>query len=270
MTGWDDLKRELELWASGGKTPTLWWRDDDAAEPSAALDRAMALAEATDVALTLAVIPARNRLTAADLAGPVTAVQHGYAHRNHASPGAKKCELGPERRADHVIAELMTGRAALEQAFGDAFRPVLVPPWNRLGAHLWPLLPELGYAGLSRFGARERPAIGAMGIVNAHVDIVDWKGDRGFVGTDAALAQAIGHLRARREGAADPAEATGVLTHHRVHDAGCWDFLEKLFALTAGSGAVEWRSAAALFQSPPALPGGGDLTEAVTRARKPG
>ena len=110
-----------------------------------------------------------------------------------------------------------------------------------------PLLPELGYAGLSRFGARDRPAIGAMRIVNAHVDIIDWKGSRDFVGADAALAQAIRHLQARREAAADPAEATGVLTHHRVHDAGCWDFLEKLFAMTADNGSAEWRSAASLF-----------------------
>ena len=247
MTGWSDLQRELDLWGSQGRTPTLWWRDDDAVEPSADLDRAMALAEAAAVPLAVAIIPARNRLSAVDFSGPVTPVQHGYAHRNHAGPEAKKSELGAERRADHVIAELMTGRDVLEKAFGSAFRPVLVPPWNRLGAHLPPLLPELGYAGLSQFGARDRPAIGAMRIVNAHVDIIDWKGSRGFVGADAALAQAISHLQARRKGTADPAEATGVLTHHRAHDAGCWDFLEKLFAVTADTNAVEWCSAASLF-----------------------
>ncbi len=247
MTGWDALRRELDLWAQTGGTATLWWRDDDAVGPSAALDRAMALAEAAAVPLALAVIPAENRLTAADLAGAVTPIQHGYAHRNHAGPGVKKRELGAERRADHVLAELMTGRDALERAFGGIFRPVLAPPWNRIGAHLPPLLPELGYAGLSRFGARGRPAIGAMGIVNAHADIVDWRGSRGFVGEERALAQLVGHLRARREGAADPAEATGLLTHHRVHDAACWNFLERLFETTAQSGIAEWRSAATLF-----------------------
>ena len=86
-----------------------------------------------------------------------------------------------------------------------------------------------------------------MRIVNAHVDIIDWQGNRGFVGTETALARTVGHLRARREGAADPAEATGLLTHHRVHDAGCWDFLENLFAVTAGSGLAKWRSATSLF-----------------------
>ena len=247
MTGWSDLRRELDHWARQGEIPSLWWRDDDAIEASTDLDRAMVLAGAFAVPLALAVIPAQNRLTAADLAGPVTPVQHGYAHRNHAGPNEKKCELGPERRADHVIAELMTGRDALEKAFGDMFRPVLVPPWNRLGAHLPPMLPELGYAGLSRFGARLRSAIGAMRMVNTHVDIIDWKGRRGFIGAELALAQTIGHLKARREGAVDPAEATGLLTHHRVHDAACWSFLEKLFAVTAEKGIAEWRSAASIF-----------------------
>ena len=247
MTGWDDLQRELERWAALGRTATLWWRDDDATAPSAGLDRALALAAATGVPLALAVVPAHNRLTAADLAGPVTPVQHGYAHLDHAGPGAKKSELGPERRADAVIGELMTGRDAMDKAFGAAFRPVLVPPWNRIGAHLPPLLPELGYAGLSRFGPRPRPAIGAMRLVNTHIDIIDWKGGRGFVGTGAALDRAVGHLRARREGRADPAEATGLLTHHRVHDAACWSFLERLFAATAQSGIAEWRSVACLF-----------------------
>ena len=252
MTGWSDLRRELDLWAARGETPTLWWRDDDAAEPSADLDRAMALAEAAAVPLALAVIPAENRLTAVDLAG-----------RGHAGPARlcppqpcrprrqeERAGCGAPRRSCHCRADDRAGCAG--KAFGSAFRPVLVPPWNRLGAHLPPLLPELGYAGLSRFGARDRPAIGAMRIVNTHVDIIDWKGARGFVGVEAALGQAIGHLQARRGGTADPAEATGLLTHHRVHDSGCWDFLEELFAVTAGNGAAEWRSAASLFQpSPP-------------------
>ena len=55
-------------------------------------------------------------------------------------------------------------------------------------------------------------------------------------------------LQARRVGTADPAEGgPALLTHHRVHDPGCWDFLEELFAVTAGNGAAEWHSAASLF-----------------------
>ena len=247
MTDWDAMRRELAAWAADGRTATLWWRDDDAVEPTAALDRMAALAHAAAVPLTLAVIPERNRLTAGDLGPRLTPVQHGYAHRNHAGPAAKKCELGAERRADHVIGELMTGRDVLEKAFGARFRPVLVPPWNRLAPHLRILLPELGYAGLSQFGTRDHPAIGSMRIVNTHVDIVDWKGSRGFVGDEAALAQLAGHLKARRTGTADAGEATGLLTHHLVHDEACWAFVEKLFGVMSESTNAVWLDADGLF-----------------------
>ncbi|NUB17118.1 hypothetical protein GAY28_35010, partial [Azospirillum brasilense] len=32
--GWDALTAELDAWAAGGRTATLWWRDDDAVEPT--------------------------------------------------------------------------------------------------------------------------------------------------------------------------------------------------------------------------------------------
>jgi hypothetical protein len=80
MTHWDDLGAELDAWSAAGRTATLWWRDDDAAEPSAALDRLLGIVEAHGTPLTLAVIPAaaQDSLRRA-LAGRggVTPVQHG-------------------------------------------------------------------------------------------------------------------------------------------------------------------------------------------------
>jgi len=247
MTGWAALHAELDRWSAEGRDADLWWRDDDAASAAPSLKQLLALAEVSAVPLTLAVIPEQNRLTGKDLNPLITPVQHGYAHRNHAAPTAKKCELGPERRADHVIGELMTGRDTLEKAFGDAFCPVLVPPWNRLADHLRILLPELGYAGLSRFGPRDMSALGAMRVVNTHVDIIDWKGARGFVGTEVALDRLIEHLEARRESLVDPNEPTGLLTHHLVHDPACWSFLADLFRETGAHAAVRWRDAASMF-----------------------
>ena len=62
-------------------------------------------------------------------------------------------------------------------------------------------LASCGIRGLSRYGAR-RNALAAPGVleINAHVDIVDWKGGRAFVGAEQALLQATRHLAARREG----------------------------------------------------------------------
>ena len=246
MTVWHALRDELKAWEAANRSPTLWWRDDDAAEPCTALEQLIALSDASEAPLALAVVPEKNVLTSGDLGSRTTPLQHGYAHRNHAGPGAKKCELGAERRADHVIGELMAGRDALDRAFGTRLLPVLVPPWNRLAGHLRVMLPELGYCGLSQFGARSHAAIGSMRCINTHVDIIDWKGTRGFVGEEAALRQLVEHLRQRREGQVDPDEATGLLSHHLVHDPACWVFLEAVFEFTAAAG-VHWIDAPALF-----------------------
>jgi hypothetical protein len=126
---------------------------------------------------------------------------------------------------------------------------VLVPPWNRVSSTgLVAALPGAGFCGLSRFGPRKRiDACAGLVQVNTHVDVIDWRGSRGFVGTQAALAQTLAHLQARRLANADPMEPTGLLTHHAVHDEATWVFIETFFAQTAGHGRAVWRKAPELF-----------------------
>lgn len=249
MTRWDDLTDELAAWAAAGRVPDFWLRDDDAQEPSPALDRLLGITGTAGVPLALAVIPAgagealAKRLEKAPWAN---VLQHGYAHRNHAGADDKKCELGAARPAEHVIAEIAVGRQSLETLFGALASPVLVPPWNRIAPHLVAMLPEIGFAGLSRFGPRRRAqAVSGLAQINTHVDIIDWRGSRGFVGEEAALGAIVEHLAARRGGLADTDEPTGILTHHRDHDGACWAFLATLLTRLAGQAA--WRSAQALF-----------------------
>jgi hypothetical protein len=260
MSAWDALRAELDRWAESGRAATLWWRDDDAAAPSLALDRLIALAERHRVPLTLAVIPAKADARLAALvagAAALTPVQHGYAHLNHAPEGERRAELGAHRPADIVIAELAVGWARLLSLFGARLRPILVPPWNRIAPHIVPMLPELGYRGLSTFGARLRPRpVAGLVQTNGHLDIIDWGGHRGFIGTEPALAALVGHLRARRTGAADAAEPSGLLTHHLAHDAGAWRFIETLLQRTQEHGGARWLDAEAAFEPDPVLPAG--------------
>jgi hypothetical protein len=72
--------------------------------------------------------------------------------------------------------------------------------------------------------------------VNTHVDVVAWRRGRRFVGEDEVLISTLRHLRSM-EG------PIGWLTHHAVHDAETWGFLERLFTLKD----VRWRSAAEVF-----------------------
>ncbi len=244
MTGWVDLATELELWRAAGRRATFWWRDDDAVTATPALARLLALSDAHGIPIALAVIPAAATAALAEMVATralVVPIQHGYAHRSHAAPGSKTGELAPTRPREINLAELAEGWRRLRHLFGNAAAAILAPPWNRIDPALISSLPGLGFRGLSTYGARKRkePVTGLIE-VNTHLDIVDWRGGRGFVGESKALAQLVDHLRARRRGIVDGAEPSGLLTHHLVHDEACWAFLDALFAATRRSAAAAW------------------------------
>lgn len=256
MSGWSALIRELDLWGETGKSADFWWRDDDAHQPTPALDRLAETAKGAPIGL--AVVPAKladGLSQAIDKYSNMAVLQHGYSHQNHAGPKDAKIELGPQRPLAHTLGDLATGWARLEAVFGARALPVLVPPWNRLAPGLIPLLPEIGYRGLSTYGARNRPEpIANLAQVNTHVDIIDWGGSRGFLGDDAVLGRAVDFLARRRAGQIDADEPTGILTHHLVHDDACWAFLARLVALIESHGAARWRRPADLFRPRPVAP----------------
>lgn len=240
---WVALAGELDRWAAAGRRADFWLRDDDATRPGRLLDRLLDVAGGIPVAL--AVIPAavqdslRNRLDDhAATGGRVAVLQHGYAHFNHTPPPGKSAEYGPHRSLPVMQHELAGGFDRLESLFGSHFRPVLVPPWNRMSDEMVASLPAIRLTGLSRFGARARRN-GPLE-VNTHIDIVDWRGSRGFVGEERALGDAVAHLAARRTGAADPDEPTGLLCHHRDHDEACWDFIARFVETISAHPAAAW------------------------------
>jgi len=246
---WPDLVAELDRWGEAGRVASLWWRDDDAVAPTPELNSLLRLAG--EVPLSLAVIPAGLD---PDLAGvlrampQVAVLQHGWRHANRAPAGAKKSEYPATRKAAAVSAELAAGRERLMACFGAQSLPVLVPPWNRFAAELVPLLTKTGIAGLSSMASRAasaRPA--GIAVIDVHVDLTAWKGDRGFIGTAAALAGVIGHLRERRLASAAGAVATGILSHHLVMDKATAGFLDRLLATVDRHAAARWASAAELL-----------------------
>ena len=245
MSGWRALAAELAAWREAGATPSLWWRDDDAGAASPALSRLLRLAEQCGVPLALAVIPASAQ---ADAIAPARRViMHGCDHRNRAAAGEKKTEFPASEGDDAALERLARARERLAMLAGERFLPVLAPPWNRLRENLVARLPAAGLRGLSRYGAR-KPGSHGVREVNTHVDIVAWRGARGFLGEDASLALLVGHLSARRTGSADRDEPTGVLTHHAVHDEEAWRFLERLFEQTRAGGAA-WADPVEVFTS---------------------
>jgi hypothetical protein len=252
MADWGDLERELDAWGRAGETATLWWRDDDAVTATSALQQLIAATQPAGepLPIALAVIPARADTALAHAVHNRTQVailQHGYAHTNNAA-GTKKAEFPAGRDVSIALHELRLGSRRMEELFGRRALPVLVPPWNRIDPAVVERLPEIRFRGLSAYGPRN-PIGGEAGtaVVNTHIDIMRWRGAREFLGTESCLDLAIGHLQARREKRADRTEATGILTHHLVHDAGAWQFVADFVQRTHGHPAVRWMHAAELF-----------------------
>lgn len=248
---WDTLQAELDAWRDAGQTATLWWRDDDAGQATEGLARLLEQSAAHDVPLTLATIPTEADEGTARLVVDyplVTVVQHGYAHTNHAPKGAGAWELGAHRPRATILDELARGRARLDTLFGAQFLPVLAPPWSRIDPGLVPDIGRAGLTGLSGFWPR-RTIDGATAVaqVNAHVAVSDWKPEARFAGEENVIYDLLLHLWQRRHGEADPAEPTGLLTHHQVHDEPTWAFLDRFFAFCAEHPAIEWVGAPAAF-----------------------
>lgn len=250
---WHDLKVEIDRWRDIGRPVEFWWRDDDASTPNPALSRLYALATRSGIPLALAAVPDTSAHAAFEgLPGSAVIIQHGTDHLNRASAGEKKTEFSALEPVDEAIARLVAARQKLESVAQGVLLPVLAPPWNRLSPVLVPHLRACGYRGFSTFGVRKvTHSSQGFNQVNTHVDIIDWKGSRAFCGVEAALGQAIRHLAARRKGEADSTEPTGWLSHHAVHDDGCWQFLESLFEATRDLPGVLWRSPSSLFPDLP-------------------
>ena len=219
---WSWLQRELDAWGERELQADFWWRDDDAVAASPQLDRLLQIGERHEIP----------------------------SHRSHAGSGQLKLELGGERDLRQTLADLRLGQQLLRDRFGAAFTPVLVPPWNRIDAPVIAALPGLGFSGVSTMRVRRlaAPAPGLLQI-NAHLDPVNWRQQRGFIGLYPAIAILVQHLLARRSGYRDFAEPTGILSHHLAQNDAVWRFLEDLFNFLERHPASCWRSATTLWKA---------------------
>lgn len=249
MSNWDCLGTELDAWAAAGLKARFWWRDDDSYQHTRRLDRLLRISERNDAPLALAVIPGllRGNLAQGLERSRVTVLQHGCEHRSHAPAGRKKREL---EAGGAIEGRLDRCRNELERIFGDRFAPVLVPPWNRIALPLVPKLATLGFTGLSTFEGRRLGDVSDVTVVNAHIDVMDWKRNRGFAGEPTILGRLVDLLKRRRHRGGAASEPIGLLTHHLEHDEPSWSFLDRLLAATRGRGGVGWYSIRELMSDP--------------------
>jgi len=150
-----DILRERK---DAGQPMQFWLRDDDAIEPSHALEQFISLTEKYSIPSTLAVIPAATGDSLVQVvkeSALVSVAVHGWSHTNYASQREKKQELGLHRGKEIVVRELSDGFSQLHASYGDQFVPLLVPPWNRISDELLAFLPTIGFRALSTFGTEK-------------------------------------------------------------------------------------------------------------------
>lgn len=216
-----ELDIELQKWRAAGEQPQLWWRDDDAVSVTPQLKHLTWLANSADIEILLAVIPAyanEELATYIEQCSNLKPCMHGWSHTNHAPESEKKCELGAHRNLDEVLADIARGYERLDELFGKAVLPVLVPPWNRMRDDLAPRLSEVGIKAFSTF--THQRSVPEMQ-VNTHVDVMDWKAPGGTIGKslDAVQVELASALSVSRANGFYP---IGLLTHHLVHDETAW------------------------------------------------
>jgi len=219
---WSPLHAEFDRWREAARRIPFWWRDDDAVEPTAALDRLLGLSDALELPVHLAVIPAdASDGLARRLEGTQARVlTHGWAHENHAPQSEKKAEFRDHRSAEAMRDELVAGFERVSERFGAAFRPVFVPPWNRVSEGVIAMLPEVGYAAVSVFNARRTGFE-----INTHIDPIDWRGTRSCVAPERLIALTVDVLKARRLGETD---AEGLFAGDAGGAGGVWGDFEEL------------------------------------------
>ncbi|MGI9169139.1 MAG: polysaccharide deacetylase [Caulobacteraceae bacterium] len=246
-TAWAMIDAERAVWRQAGRTPRLWWRDDDARRPSPALTRLLGLADAHRTPLALAVIPDGDLTDLADAIGGrgwVRAIQHGCDHIDRNLGGGFSAEFAPSAPPAEVAEAINAGWWRLT-ASCEAI-PIYAPPWNRLTPNARCALADTPLKAVSLYGAPSGDPDGPIEI-NTHIDIMNWRPAR-FRGAWTILQRLWRQLRARRK-AARWNEPIGLLTHHKNLDAEAWSFLEAFLERATGPGAgFAWRSAAEILE----------------------
>lgn len=219
------LGAELDLWSRAGHAPVIWWRDDDARAPTEALERLLELSRRHAAPLTLAAIagPELPRLVRRVSEDPhIEIAVHGFTHVNRQPEGAGFGEVIDSDTVQAVRERLEATIWAFHEA--GAAPTLFVPPWNNLSRQLLAALPGSALSAVSAFD-QAMDETDAVARIDAHLDILRWKGGARFRGRWKFLMR-MRRLLARRRTTGAWDEPIGLLTHHLDHDHQTWRFLE--------------------------------------------
>jgi SAM-dependent methyltransferase len=230
----DAFQDETQQWRKREELPRLFWRDDDLAKWSPALDSCLRLANERHIHVAFAAIPTRLTQRASEAVRSAECGRlalHGYAHVNHAAPGADACEYPAERSPSAVLTELQNGLTLLRAKAGERFLNMFVPPWGRFDRSFGFLLKR---AGLACFSGNAKSAPYAVPL-QLDCQVLAEHG-RSPLELDFVIGNITRLLRLRRTGKAEGRRPIGLMTHHGTFGPHIVDTLRELldFLIDAG------------------------------------
>lgn len=194
--------------------PTFWIRDDDLTAPNAKMDRFLNICASFEIPVSLAVIPARmsrDLVIYAQNYPTLSILQHGIAHENKTIAPSKKSEFTYFNDAQFQL--LLNKKKNMEDLFGKSFKPIFVPPWNRINIS-WEKHILQHYDFISAFGIHHHASY-----LNTHLDCINWK-TRSF--------KTEHELYVELEILLQKTSHIGILTHHLMHEDTDWQKLKNL------------------------------------------
>ena len=229
---WDLLFEELDTWHSKGLIATFWFRDDDASKDTKKLRQLINCLDGAPIALaTIPGILERSLIDYAKQNESITIIQHGWKHQSHVSNGKAFSEYPSSRLSSDVLQEFSIGRNILEEAFGDQYKPVFVPPWHSIDTNFLRLLMQAGIYNISLRGTPKVKMIDRINIRNIHTGLVKWTNPPSFDSPNVYLNDIISHLKMRRNNVEFLNEVTGIATHHLDQTDDSLIFISQLISI---------------------------------------
>ncbi|MDP1723299.1 MAG: hypothetical protein Q8L85_01175 [Alphaproteobacteria bacterium] len=194
--------------------PSFWIRDDDLTIPNPKMDQFLDICASFAIPVSLAVIPAgmsKNLKNYTQNYPKLSILQHGICHENKAIAQQKKSEF--ISFDDAQLQNLLSEKKRMEELFEDSFKPIFVPPWNRMDMS-WKEHILKHYNLISAFGIHLDASY-----VNTHLDLINWK-KRCFK-TEEELYVELENLLKKTSN-------IGVLSHHFIYKKNDWTIFKNL------------------------------------------
>jgi len=240
----EQLNSALKRREQAGAPLQIFFRDDDVDEDEATLRRLLGLFQRQKIPVNLGVIPGLLTEAGGELLAQtfdnspdlVEMNQHGWRHINH-EPEGRKCEFGPSRTYADQLADIERGQERMTAVFGERWRPVFIPPWNRCSEDAYRAIDHLGFCALSAKQGASVVTGYRFQEISITLDLYRWKNGPSLKPPEEIVHEIVDQSLKRQR--------IGVMTHHKVMDEGAFDFLDSLLGALAQSPIVRFHT----FQS---------------------